>query len=112
MDDRALYVTILGLQDPWVVERVELRTDPQEVHVWIGASPGTAFTCPECGQSSPIYEHVERRWRHLDTCQFRTLLYTRIPRLSCATHGVTTVRAPWAEAGSRFTLLFERLAMA
>ena len=112
MDDRALYQTILGLETPWVVERVELRTDPQEVDVWVGAAPGTPFACPQCGEASPIYDHVERRWRHLDTCQFRTLLCARIPRLSCATHGVTTASVPWAEPGSRFTLLFERLAIA
>jgi hypothetical protein len=58
VDDRALYQTILGLQDPWVVERVELRTDPQEVDVWVSAMPGTTFSCPQCGQASPIYDHV------------------------------------------------------
>lgn len=112
MDDRALYQTILGLQAPWEVERVELRTDPQEVDVWVGAAAGTPFACPHCDQAAPIYDHVERRWRHLDTCQFRTLLCARVPRVQCATHGVTTVPVPWAEAGARFTRLFERLAIA
>lgn len=112
MDDRALYPTILGLQAPWEVERVELRTDPQEVDVWVGAEAGTSFACPHCGQTAPIYDHVERRWRHVDTCQFRTLLCARPPRLRCAAHGVITVPVPWAETGSRFTLLFERLAIA
>jgi transposase len=108
MDDRTLPQTILGLQTPWDVERTELRTEPPEIDVWVGAVPGTTFTCPKCGQASFIYDHVERRWRHLDTCPFRTLLCARIPRVACATHGVTTVVVPWAEAGSRFTLLFER----
>ncbi len=112
MDDRALYQTILGLQAPWDVERVELREATQEVDVWVGATPGTPLRCPHCGDVAPIYDHVERRWRHLDTCQFRTLLCARVPRLQCATHGVTTVSVPWAEAGARFTLLFERLAIA
>lgn len=102
----------MGLQAPWDVARVELRTDPVEVDVWVGATPGTSFACSKCGQASPIYDHVERRWRHLDTCQFRTLSCARIPWLSCATHGVTTVAVPWAEAGSCFTQLFKRLAIA
>jgi transposase len=91
---------------------VELRTDPQEFDVWVGAVPGTPFACPKCGQAASIYDHVERRWRHLDTCQFRTMLCARIPRVACTAHGVTTVVVPWAEAGSHFTLLFERLAIA
>lgn len=108
MDDRALYQTILELRAPWEVERVELRTDPQEVDAWVGAAAGTMLSCPKYGAASAIYVHVERRWRHLDTCQFRTLLCARIP----VTHGVTTVVVPWAEAVSRFTLLCERLAIA
>lgn len=112
MDDRELYQTILGLSVPWVVERVDLREAEGAVHVWVQATPGTVFTCPECAQSAPAYDHAERRWRHLDTCQFTTLLCARVPRVQCPTHGVKTVRVPWAEPGSRFTLLFERLAIA
>ena len=40
------------------------------------------------------------------------MLCARVPRVECATHGVITIPVPWAEAGSRFTLLFERLAIA
>lgn len=112
MDDRGLYEAILGLQAPWGVERVELRADQQEVDVWVGAVPGTVFPCSHCGEAAPVHDHVERRWRHLDTCQFKTVLCARVPRVRCGSHGVRTVRVPWAEPQSRFTLLFERLAIA
>ena len=112
MDDRGLYQTILGLTAPWTVERVELREAEQAVHVFVEATAGTTFTCPECGAAAPVYDHAERRWRHLDTCQFTTLLVARVPRVQCGTHGVKTIGVPWAEKGSRFTLLFERLAIA
>jgi transposase len=36
-------------------------------------------------------------------------LHARVPRVECSTHGVRTVRVPWAEARSRFTMLMERL---
>lgn len=112
MDDRSLYATILGLDVPWEVERVELRETEQVVHVWVQERVGTPFGCPECGAAGPVYDHVERSWRHLDTCQFQTLLHAAVPRISCATHGVRTIRVPWAERHSHFTLLFERLAIA
>ncbi len=112
MDDRALYQAILGLEAPWQVDQVELRMEPGEVEVWVAAATETSFACPDCAAPSPIHDHVERRWRHLDTCQFRTVLCARVPRVRCATHGVRTTRVPWAEPGSRFTLLFERLAIA
>jgi transposase len=60
----------------------------------------------------PTYDHAEEReWRHLDTCQFLTYLHARTPRVECPEHGVLRVRLPWAEPMSRFTILFERLAI-
>ena len=112
MEDRELYQTILGLQAPWAVSHVELREAEHAVHVWVAEQPDTAFSCPECGVAAPVYDRAERRWRHLDTCQFTTVLCAKVPRIECSVHGVKTVRVPWAEPGSRFTLLFERLAIA
>lgn len=45
---------------PWQVER-------GEVTVWVGAELGMAHTCPECTAVSLVHDHVERRWRHVDT---------------------------------------------
>ncbi|MBK8475147.1 MAG: ISL3 family transposase [Opitutaceae bacterium] len=43
--------------------------------------------------------------------QFQTIIRARVPRSRCAEHGVLTVRAPWAEPHSRFTLLFGAFAV-
>lgn len=112
MDDRALYATILGIAPPWDVVRVELDDAAKPVHIWQEERAGTAFVCPDCRALSPRDDHVERSWRHLDTCHYETRLHARVPRIQCATHGVKTVAAPWATAHSRFTVLFERLAIA
>ncbi|MHB1073158.1 MAG: ISL3 family transposase [Gemmatimonadaceae bacterium] len=111
MDDRERYQALLGLSEPWTVKRVELTEADQAVEVWVREREGTRFPCPECGEPSPIDDRSERRWRHLDTGQFRTILCARVPRVECRAHGVKTVRVPWAEPGSRCTLLFERLAI-
>lgn len=58
MDDRELYQVILGLSAPWTVERVELKEADQAVEVWVGEREGTRFTCPECGERSPIYDRL------------------------------------------------------
>jgi transposase len=112
VDDRTLYATILGIASPWEVARVELDEAGKAVHVWLEARSGTTFTCPECQAISPLHDHVERSWRHLDTCQYETRLHARVPRVDCATHGAKTVLVPWATPHSRFTVLFERLAIA
>jgi transposase len=43
--------------------------------------------------------------------QFKTLLRAAVPRVECPEHGVKQVKFPRAKPRSRFTLLFERLAI-
>jgi transposase len=112
MQDKELYQHILGLDSPWSVSEVELDTDSEEIRVHVVHPRGTRFCCPECERELPCYDHAEERgWRHLDSCQFKTILVARPPRVNCPEHGVKNVSVPWAEKSSRFTILFERLAI-
>jgi transposase len=111
MRDRDLYAKILGLPEPWIVSDVDLDMGSSRVIVRLGRRAGVGLECPECGRACPGYDTQPRRWRHLDTCQFETLLEADVPRCSCPEHGVRQVRVPWAEPGSHFTVLLERLAI-
>ncbi len=112
MRDRELYERILGIEEPWFVDEVELRLEQGEVHVHLKHGEREKWPCAECGEMLPLYDHQEERnWRHLDTCQYRTILHAAPPRTECAVHGVRVVQMPWAERHSRFTVLFERLAI-
>lgn len=106
-----LYEAVLGLKAPWRIERVETQLEAGEVHVWVALPKGERWVCPECHAEAPIHDHQERTWRHLDTCQFHTLVHARVPRLKCPTHGIRQLQVPWAEPGSQFTALFEALAI-
>lgn len=112
MRDTELYAQILGLQWPWEVVRVDLDRSSSNVVVHVAAAAGTAFACPTCGQPATGYDRRERRWRHLDTCQYTTILQAQVPRVTCPVHGVVTVPVPWAEPGSSFTQLFEAVVIA
>ena len=112
MQDRQLYQQILGIVSPWVVERVELKLEDGDVHVHLTHPPDASWMCPECGRQCPLHDHQGiRTWRHLDTCQYQTLLHATLPRTNCPEHGVRLVSVSWAEPGSHFTALFERLAI-
>jgi len=112
MRDVELYRYLLGLESPWTVKQVELSVKDQRVDVWAGHGEELRWPCPTCETILPLYDHSEERaWRHLDSCQFRTFLHARPPRVQCPEHGVVQVRLPWAEPRSRFTALFERLAI-
>ena len=112
MQDTALYEYLLGLQAPWTVSRVELDVQRRQVDIWAEHGQGVQWPCPTCGGGVSLYDHAEERvWRHLDSCQYRTYLHARIPRVQCPVHGVVQVAVPWAEPKARFTRLFERLAI-
>lgn len=107
------YALLLGVGSPWEVKDVSLKLDAKQVEIELGWQWGSAAQCPECGRACSVYDCApERTWRHLDTMQFTTILRARTPRASCPEHGVKTMRVPWAAPGGRFTLLFERFAIA
>ncbi len=110
--DTDLYQHLLGLIAPWKVSRLELDVKGQRVDVYAEHSKPKTWDCPECGTACGLHDHDdERTWRHLDSCNFQTILHARVPRVNCPTHGVRQARVPWAEPRSRFTSLFERFAI-
>ena len=111
MQDHQLYQQLLGIEGPWKVVSVELRREEREVWVHVERSTRAGLQCPSCGKRGAGYDTRERRWRHLDTMQYRTILIAQVPRVECSDHGVSLSSVPWAERGSRFTALFEALAI-
>jgi len=106
------YELLLGVEGPWQVQGVELDLEAKRVEIRLVVKAGHALTCGRCGQRAPGYDAgEERRWRHLDTMGFETQLCARVPRVNCPTHGVNTLRVPWAERNQRFTLMFEAFAI-
>jgi transposase len=105
----AHWAQLIGLQRPWEVCDVELSHQDQEVRIHVVRRPHPRLRCPECDRVCGGYDTRERRWRHLDTMQYRTILIAEVPRVECAEHGVRQVAVPWSDPGSRFTALFEAL---
>jgi transposase len=112
MRDTGLYEQILGLAAPWQVTKVTMDQQAKTINVRIELPGGTTLSCPVCDRANcTIKDRQERTWRHLDTCQFKTLISAPLPRTECPDCGVKTVIPPWSQKHSRFTLLFERFAI-
>lgn len=106
------YSELLGLDANWKVTSVDLSLQDQRVEIGVTWDGGRETACPECGERCRLYDlRAERRWRHLDTMQFETVISCRVPRCECPQHGVVTVAVPWAGKHSRFTLMFEAFAI-
>jgi len=90
MEDRELYRRILGIESPWSVASVDLKLTPKEVHLYLAHEDLPTWPCAECAAPSKLYDHQpERQWRHLDTCQYRTILHATLlvayaPPTACA----------------------------
>jgi transposase len=108
MRDTDLYAQILGVQSPWSVDCVDFLKESKEVRITVSLDK-SGYACPVCGKPCSGYDSSKRRWRHLDTCQYATFIESDVPRIECEEHGIRSVNVPWAEAKSRFTILFERL---
>ena len=106
-----LYYHLLGLQEPWRVSDIKLDIENQIVDIWVEYN-SSSCTCPKCQAICPIYDHVnERSWRHLDSCGFKTYIHAKIPRSKCDKHDILQIKIPWAQEHSRFTLMFQGLAI-
>ena len=105
------YQQILGDTSPWVVADVRLDVELLINEVRLTLPPDTIWGCPKCHGRMHVKEWRTRRWRHLDSCQFKTILEAAVPVVECSEHGAQTVQVPWAEGSSRFTMCFERFAI-
>ena len=85
MRDTDLYTRILGIEVPWQVSTVKVEMAKGEVIVQVERKVGAKLCCPTCGRESPGYDSRRRRWRHLDTCQYKTILEANVPRVECPT---------------------------
>jgi transposase len=112
MNDKELYREILGVGELWRIKSIDLKVEDGRVDIYIEWPYGEDGICPECGETYKIHDRREERvWRHLDTCQLKTFIHCQIPRVKCPDHKTKTMKVPWAEDMSRFTLQFERIAI-
>lgn len=112
MNDKELYRQILGVVSPWEITRIDLDMDKQQVDIYLEYPFLSEGTCPKCGKLCKVHDRREDRiWRHLDTCQLRTFIHCKTPRIKCEDHKTLTLNVPWATEMSRFTKLFERFAI-
>ena len=105
------YGNMLGLTEGWKVSGVDLMLADKRLELRLAWQKAGAL-CPECAKSTTRHDlSSERRWRHLDSMGFETILTARVPLANCPEHGIVQMKVPWADKHSRFTLAFEAFAI-
>lgn len=114
MQSNDIFALGLGLTPPWKLteQRLDTGKSPHELHLRVAADRGSLYPCPECGNLCKAHDFKEMTWRHLNFFQHHCYITAPVPRTNCPEHGIKRINVPWARKGSRFTLLFEQVAMA
>ncbi len=109
MHSEQIFSLALGLQAPWELKELSFKTvdNKRVLEIEIGYI-SDSFVDDE--GKSKVYDHHERRWRHLNFFEHECYLKCRVPRVKNGVE-IKTVEVPWARSGSGFTLLFEAFSM-
>jgi transposase len=113
MEEREVFALGLGLSEPWELsgQRLDIEKRLHELHLEVVAERGALFPCPACGRACKAHDFTRFTWQHLNFFQHHCFIKARVPRVDCPDHGVKRAVVPWARPGSRFTLLFEQVAL-
>lgn len=107
MKDTEFYQQVLGLSKPWRVTDVKLELEARKVTIVIECERGVIWGDEKDGKRGHVHGWTKRQWRHLDTCQFETILEAEVPRVKYEDGRVEDVSVPWADRYSRVTKLME-----
>ena len=112
MDANDVLALGLGVTPPWklVGQRLDMTRQPNELHLR-SSRPWHPVSLPGVQPARKAHDFAEFTWRHLNFFQHHCSIIAKLPRSDCPEHGVLRINVPWAREGSRFTLLFEQVAI-
>jgi len=108
MKSTEFYEHILGLESPWKIVNVDLDMVAKRVVIRVEVDRKTKWFHPDTKLPAALHKWTERSWRHLDTCQFETLITGLIPSVKYQDGSIEEIAVPWADRYQRYTKLFEK----
>ena len=111
--EKKLFGTALGIEEPIYIDEIVFDPKEGELHIHINFRRGGKFPCSQCGaEDLPVYDTVDKTWRHLNFWQYKTYIHMRTPRTICPECGERLWVPPWGREHSGFTMLFEAFVIA
>jgi transposase len=111
MKDTKFFEQALELVAPWKVVEVNMDVAAKRVEIKVDCGSAEMWLHPQSVTRLHIHGYEQRRWRHLPTMQFETIIVAHVPRLKYPDGHTEFVKVPWADKHSQWTMLFERLAV-
>ena len=111
--EKELFEVALGIEEPVYIDKIMFDGKAGELRIYMDFRRGGKFACSECGaEGMPVYDTVDKAWRHLNFWQYKTYIHMRTPRTKCPQCGERLWIPPWGREQSGFTALFEAFVMA
>jgi len=107
MDEKGLHTRFLRITSPWCVKGVTLDEASGTASVIVHYRGERLCACPECGRTVRHYDERARSWRHLDGCQYKTIVSCEIPSVEYPKRSDHQIPVPWADSNATLTALFE-----
>ena len=79
MKDTRFFEQALELVAPWKVVDVNMDLAAKRVEVKVDCGSAEMWVDPQSGQRLHIHGYEQRRWRHLPTMQFETIIVAQVP---------------------------------
>ena len=79
MKDTKFFEQALELVAPWKVVDVNMDLAAKRVEVKVDCGSAEMWVDPQSGQRLHIHGYDQRRWRHLPTMQFETIIVAQVP---------------------------------
>lgn len=106
--DEQLFSSALGIEDPIFIENILFDKNEKTLHIYLNFRRGSRFCCPKCKTTElPVYDTIEKTWRHLNFFQHKCYIHLRTPRIKCPNCDIHQWIPPWCRPQSGFTLFFE-----
>lgn len=106
MTEKGFYECLLNIDSKWSIVEVKIDENKLEVEVHLSYLSKLGI-CPFTHESCSVYDLAPvRKWRHLDTMQYKTYLVCRIPRVINSEDKVSSIEVPWADYSDRYTYEF------
>ena len=99
--------SLLPIEFPFYIDRVEKDEDQEEVHIYLGIDKTY-----RPGENYRIHSYYDRHWEHLQLFQYRSFLHCRLPIYENKDSGERkAMQVHFSRENSRFTLLYEAKVM-
>ncbi len=106
MQANQILINTINLEDGYYVREINMNEEEKKIIVYIDHEE-IEYKCPSCNQAGPIYDHIDKKWRHVDFAYYQVYIEYRNPRIKCKNHGVKLQQVAWAKPRHAFTITME-----